>query len=343
MRTILEETPADRVELDLCESCDGVWFDKSELEAVLGVRNLSAFSRESPLLTGREASFSCPRGCDALTLARHLATHAASDAVTVNQCPLCEGIWLPGSERNRLVPQIHEERAEAFVGQNPDRARMGVGTWLFMFMTGLPVEQWNPLRKRVVLTPLLVAICFLVFLGQISSENGLMQFALVPAQLATHPLTAFTHMFLHGGWLHLVSNMYFLWVFGDNVEDRLGRGRFLALYLLSGLVAGLTHAALSQNPTEPMVGASGAIAGVMAAYAVLYPRTRLISLILFWRVRWRAWVYLGMWLAIQLFGIFSSNVHVAFWAHIGGFAVGLAFAWRYRPRPLPALTPNSAS
>jgi membrane associated rhomboid family serine protease len=135
-------------------------------------------------------------------------------------------------------------------------------------------------------------------------------------------------MFLHVNTVHLLGNMYFLYILGDNVEDRLGRARFLALYLASGIAGGLLHAWMASGlgTSEPMVGASGAIAGVMGAYAVLFPKTRLISLLLFWRVRWRATTYMALWFALQVVGAISKLEVVAWWAHIGGIVTGAAIA-----------------
>jgi membrane associated rhomboid family serine protease len=187
--------------------------------------------------------------------------------------------------------------------------------------------------------PILVGLCVIVFGWQLSGnlEASVMTWGLIPERLfAGHMATLFSHMFLHGGLGHLLGNMYFLWVFGDNVEDRLGRARFLTLYLVAGLCAGLSHAFLDPDHTAPVVGASGAISGVMAAYAVLFPRTRLISLIFFWRVRWRTWLYLGMWLVLQVIGVYMHHPGIAWWAHIGGFVVGGAIAWQLRPAPRQA-------
>jgi membrane associated rhomboid family serine protease len=189
--------------------------------------------------------------------------------------------------------------------------------------------------------PLLVALCAAVFVWQLSGDpqQSILRYGLVPEELfAGRWLPLVTYMFLHGGLAHLLGNMYFLWVFGDNVEDRLGRLRFTLLYLIAGIAAGLAHAFVERGDTGPVVGASGAISGVMAAYAVLFPRTRLISLILFWRVRWRSYVYLGMWLVLQVIGAAMHQPGIAWWAHIGGFVVGGAIAWQMRPPPRKVLS-----
>ena len=137
-------------------------------------------------------------------------------------------------------------------------------------------------------------------------------------------------MFLHGSWMHLIGNMWFLWLFGNNVEDSMGRGRFVVFYLLTGLAAAAGQIITSPSSVIPMVGASGAISGVMGGYLILYPRVKVYVLlpifIFFTSIALPAWMMLGYWFFIQLFsGLLSSNEvgGVAFWAHIGGFIAGI--------------------
>ena len=148
-----------------------------------------------------------------------------------------------------------------------------------------------------------------------------------PGRQASHLLTS---MFLHGGWMHLIGNMWFLWIFGNNVEDSMGRLRFIVFYLLTGLAAALGQVITSPDSIIPMVGASGAISGVMGAYLVLYPRVKVYALvpifIFITSIALPAWAMLGYWFFLQLVsGLFSSGDMggVAFWAHIGGFVAGV--------------------
>jgi membrane associated rhomboid family serine protease len=208
----------------------------------------------------------------------------------------------------------------------------------------------------------IIALNALVFLFELSlSPRGLdrftLAFGMVPARLGlgsplallSNPLpliTLFTHMFLHGGWLHFLSNMWTLFIFGDNVEDRMGHARYFIFYILAGLASGLLQAFAMTGSNIPAIGASGAIAGVLGAYFILYPAGRVLTLIpLFifpWFVEIPALIYLGFWFVTQLFsGIASLNVAgsanmggVAWWAHIGGFVFGV-FAYRFFLRRLP--------
>jgi membrane associated rhomboid family serine protease len=146
----------------------------------------------------------------------------------------------------------------------------------------------------------------------------------VPA-LVPLPGTVVTSMFLHGGLAHLLGNMWFLWIFGDNVEDAMGPVRFAVFYLLCGLLATATHVAADPHSQIPMVGASGAIAGVLGAYLVLYPRHRIVSLVFLFvfvsMVHLPAWLWLGFWFVMQFF---TESGQVAWLAHVGGFLAGLA-------------------
>ena len=154
------------------------------------------------------------------------------------------------------------------------------------------------------------------------------------------PLTLFTAMFIHGGWLHLLGNMLYLWIFGDNVEDRLGHGRYFLFYIGCGMSAALLHAILFARSQVPCVGASGAIAGVLAAYLLFFPKARVSTLFVFFVffrvVRLPAVVLLLIWIGLQVAsGITELSARaggVAWFAHIGGFAGGLLFAFMFRPK-----------
>lgn len=341
LKIAMEPTPRGRVELDYCPRCRGVWFDAQELAVVLGVDNLGAFAVGSPLLSSpRPTGLACPRHGHSPLLERELATDQVGqlgDApLRFDQCPGCEGIWLDGDELASMAERLQGHRVRPFL-VDPDTARTtGLGLYLFMLLTGLPIEQWNPRVRRPVVTVSLIVACVLVFLWQlqVGLEQSVALGGLYPTNVTL--ATIFSSMFLHGSPAHLLGNMYFLWLFGDNVEDRLGRARALIMYLLAGMGAALCHVALTGDRAMPVVGASGAISGVMAAYAVLFPHARLISLVIFFRVRWRATTYLGMWLVLQVLGALFSESAIAWWAHIGGYLVGAVLARAFARALAPA-------
>jgi membrane associated rhomboid family serine protease len=159
-------------------------------------------------------------------------------------------------------------------------------------------------------------------------------YGFIPAHFAADPIgesiTIFSSMFLHGSILHLLGNIWFLWVFGDNIEDRLGHSRFLLFYFLGGVVAAFTQGLAGGFASEiPMIGASGAVSAVLGAYIVLYPRALILSLIGWIPLPVPAFVYLGYWLLIQFAGSLMGVPGIAFWAHIGGFLFGLALIRRF--------------
>ena len=206
-----------------------------------------------------------------------------------------------------------------------------------------PFRDHNPSHRTPIVTWALIVANVAIFLGYWTSLGGERELArffftwgLVPADL--RPETFVTSMFLHGSWMHLFGNMLFLYVFGDNMEDTMGHGGFLGFYLASGLAAAAAQYLADPSSPVPMVGASGAIAGVMGGYLLLFPKARvdvLIILIVIIRIiPVPAWLVLGAWFAMQLLqgaSIPTDGGGVAYWAHAGGFAAGLVMtipAWR---------------
>ena len=162
-------------------------------------------------------------------------------------------------------------------------------------------------------------------------------------------ITLLTHIFLHGGWIHFLSNIWTLYIFGDNVEDRMGSKRYLLFFLFSGMIAGLIQIIFIPGSRAPIIGASGAIASVLGAYFVMYPRARVVTLIFVffipWFVKLPALLYLGLWFASQIvYGLSNIGINraaavggVAWWAHIGGFLFGMFFYRLFIPRVHPAI------
>lgn len=227
----------------------------------------------------------------------------------------------------------------------------------------IPLRDSVPRRTFPFTNHLLLALNVCAFLGELAEGDALPAFVarwgFIPDRLF-HPaawgvspafgiLTVFTAMFLHGGFLHIAGNMLYLWIFGDNVEDALGHLRYLVFYLASGVAAALLQAALQPASGIPNVGASGAIAGVLGGYFVLYPRARVVTLVplffLFPLVEVPAGLYLLFWFLMQFWmgsaDLASAGRHaetggVAWWAHVGGFVAGLLMILVFRPRRKPA-------
>ena len=221
----------------------------------------------------------------------------------------------------------------------------------------IPLYDLNPLRtiKTPRVTRALIVVTVAVFLV---FESGMVvdaqmasvgMFGVIPAEfylgaglrselaLIPEPLTFFTYMFLHGGWLHLIGNMLFLWVFGDNVEDAMGHGRFLIFYLLCGAAGGAAHAFANPTSEAPLIGASAAVAGTLGAYLILHPRVKLWVLVL-GRIPLKLtamWV-IGAWIVFQFVNLFIAlDRETAYWAHIGGLLAGAVLIPFMRRRNVP--------
>ena len=217
-----------------------------------------------------------------------------------------------------------------------------------------PLKDENPTYRTPYVTIGIIAICVLVFLFQVGAgaeggHNIVYRYGFIPAlisgsgelppHLAGFPslLTSITSMFLHGGWFHLLGNMVFLWIFGDNIEDVLGHFRYVVFYVLSGAGAVLLQYLSDPASTLPMVGASGAISGILGGYIILFPKAKVLTLVWFGffltTIRISAVWFLGAWFLMQWINALSSNgdAGVAWWAHIGGFIAGLLALFILKP------------
>lgn len=220
----------------------------------------------------------------------------------------------------------------------------------------IPFRDANPSHRLPIVTVGLILVNLLAFLAELSLgknlEGALFELGVVPRKwllwerglelsFPQMVLPYFSSLFLHGGWFHLVSNMWWLWIFGDNVEDRLGRPRFLLFYLACGLLAGVVHTAFNLSSPLPAVGASGAVAGVLGAYLILFPHARIQTLLPFFFyyevVELPALIVLSFWFLTQLLNgtaalaVTSAAGGVAWWGHVGGFLAGVALLFLLEP------------
>jgi membrane associated rhomboid family serine protease len=228
-----------------------------------------------------------------------------------------------------------------------------------------PLRDDNPITITPIVTWVLIVMNVAVFLYQVSLSPGAAQLLAyqfgaipavvlgtksLPADFAAIPplLSIFTSMFLHGGWMHVVGNMWFLWIFGNNIEEAMGHARYLAFYLICGILASAGHVFSNPHSVLPSIGASGAIAGVMGAYIMLYPRARVWTLIFlgfFVRLMYiPAGVILGFWILLQFInGSMMAGRQdvggVAFWAHVGGFIAGILLVGIFKKRNVRFFNP----
>ena len=211
----------------------------------------------------------------------------------------------------------------------------------------IPIRDTIPSKNYPVVNHTIIGINVVIYLFEMSQGADLNRFiyiyGLVPArysvpQIASYFSTGqqlfslFSFMFLHGGFFHLLGNMWFLYIFGDNIEDRLGPFRYIAFYLLCGITSGLSHLVLNFHSNMPTIGASGAVAGVMGAYLILHPHAKILTLIpiiiIPWFIEIPAFFFLGLWFVLQFLnatGTHGSASGIAWWAHIGGFVFGIVF------------------
>ena len=213
-----------------------------------------------------------------------------------------------------------------------------------------PIGDDNSSRRTVPLvTYALIALNVLFFFIELSGGDAfIMQWAFVPSRFLANPvgdfLTLFTSMFMHAGWVHLGGNMLYLWIFGDNVEDRFGHGKFIAFYLICGLAATFAQLAFSLGSNVPNLGASGAIAGVLGAYLMMFPRGRVKVLMGRGIIPMPALIVIGLWFVLQLFSGFGSIAGtsdtggVAYMAHVGGFIAGFVLTFLFGGNKTPQLT-----
>lgn len=222
----------------------------------------------------------------------------------------------------------------------------------------IPLKDTTPRSSFPFITVLLIIVNFVVFFHQISlpphaADAFIRLYGLVPNRiqlalagrhytLAQAFVPLLTCMFLHGGWLHIIGNMWFLWIFGGNVEDRMGSAAYLAFYMICGIGSGISQVAFSWGSVTPSIGASGAIAGVLGAYLVYFPTSRILSLVpllvIWFMARIPAWIFIGLWFIVEfLSGLGSlataSSGGIAWWAHVGGFLLGAVLAKPFAVSP----------
>jgi len=321
------------VELDHCPRCRGTFLDAGETTALFGAAmEPEAWVEAWPTENLGPTRLKCPK--DSAVLHGHRVRFSERE-VEVDTCEQCKGLWVDAHEARALKAIIDAAQNEA-ARKSQGLDRPGVGSYLFQLFTGMPVEAWNPVRARPVIMHTIFGALILFFVMQVMFREGLAQepgiVMLVPAEVmhGQHLWTLVTAAFLHGGLMHLLGNLYFLWVFGDNVEDVLGPKRFIALYAVALLAGALLHLLTNQQSTLPMLGASGAIAGIMGAYLVLFPKVRVYVMLLVFRINIGVIWYLGFWIAMQFAMMAMGGEGVAWMAHIGGFIAGAAMAFVFK-------------
>ncbi|MCZ6530395.1 MAG: rhomboid family intramembrane serine protease [Chloroflexi bacterium] len=332
----LEEVTHKEVELDHCRRCGGSYLGPEGGPELFGPFVDPAVWAGSEIAKdlGRW-QLHCPTDGSAL---KAYEVAYADESVEIDLCPKCRGIWLDSEEGKALRDIVMNAGQDETTGLSVKDVRSGLIGYIFQLISQFPLEVWNPIHHRPRATLALIGLAGAVFLVQFADDFGSLteQFALVPADIRSGRSlwTLLTSMFLHAGILHLAGNAYYLYVFGDNVEDYLGGRVYLALYFASGLAGGVLQVVTQGDPLIPIVGASAGVAGVMAAYLVIFPRVKIYQMFRIFRFRVRVAWFLIFWIGWNIIGAIIGGGEVAWMAHIGGFLAGALFAYPFRVRPL---------
>lgn len=342
--------------MDHCFGCGGTLLEPGKAAASIGVHaepttwlNTGASELRGP------TEMHCPRDGGVL---HEWVVHDGKRDVVVDVCDACKALWLDRNEcglLREIVLTAGQDRKRFTRGEEGSAG--SVKGYLFRLVTGLPGEVWNPTHRKPVLNHTLVAFLALLFVVQVATGiylNGdpqglggwtpFLGLWLVPTEIwaADNIQTLLTYAFLHGGFAHLAVNLYFLWLFGDNVEDYLGHRKYTAIFLASALAGAVLHVLMPGDASIPLVGASGGIAGLMGAYLVLFPGVRLRVVWLFIPLRLPLIAYIALWLLSQGALMLGNNANVSWQAHLGGFIAGGILATRWRKRPVTDLCPELA-
>ncbi len=355
--------------IDTCRNCKGIWFasGKEMGEYVAFLRNdrkdipFARIELEKEVVIPsrmREATRLCPR------CARPMSpfNYAYDSNIFLDKCPACGGVWTDGGEiftlascikGNPRLDALGRSVAEETESQETFRELVKLGDdistnaswWVYMPKIILPLGDESsinifPWAVLGIILANVLSLLFMFFYAK-DTESFVNEYAMISSRilLGGGYLSFVSSMFLHWGLLHLIANMFFFFIFAPHVEEGLGHLRFLLFYLLFGLIGGIVQFLVNIHSTLPAIGSSGAIAGVMGAYFMLYPNAKIRTLVINRVVNVPAYIYLGGWVSLQvIYGIvyLSQGVEggVAWFAHIGGFVSGLVLAWPYRKKRL---------
>jgi membrane associated rhomboid family serine protease len=344
----MEEVGGTQFTAYACASCGGAYYPHEEFRRHL------AFARTLPVdqlpldeLFGRRVQSVFATGgpelaCPVCAVAMEPFNYGYDSNVFLGKCPTCGGLWVERGQINQIARYLKghpvlDHVAEGLVDEERQKQRFdrlaeraGPKRWplAIPLFTFVPVSNADELPNRPLLTWLLIGLNVLLFFLIVPDWHVAM--ALVPKEIAhgRRLYSLVSYQFAHAGILHLLGNMLFLRAFGDRVEDRIGRLRFLASYLLLGVVAGLVHVFSDVFSKVPSLGASGAISGVMGMYLVLFPVSTIRVVVFYWTVPVPALLYLVVWFVIQTTIPWTSHVAVA--AHLGGFLAGMLFGGVFR-------------
>ena len=328
--------------LDTCELCHGLWFEAGELEAAwkhlhgdlppgraLLEEQHSAWGEALP---DRDSTLHCP-DCKSQMQRHHLSQKFQ---IELTRCPDCRGVWVEESQRcaTYYAPKVRAALTEI---NKPTNWR----TFLFQLLTRLPVEFNMKPRIRPWVNWGLITTNILIFILVLVEPGLYLAGGMIPAELSQGKglVSLVTYQFQHADFLHLFGNIFFLYLVGNNLEDVLGHGRYLLLYLIGGIIAGACQWAVEPGSMIPVVGASGSIAALFGMYLLWFRRARLTFMIILYQVKVAPWVFFLFWTIFQVIDMATVPDGVAYMAHLGGFAFGLCvgglgYSWVMKKNPI---------
>ncbi|PKG76566.1 rhomboid family intramembrane serine protease [Shewanella sp. GutCb] len=323
-------------EVDSCTECGGIWFDSGELNGALSTADNGNDSVGIENSLGEHQGVSL-RQCSHCQCSMQHYFLMDDFQVEVEVCHSCTGVWIDEHEREKVLQSPQIRAALERLNQ-----KTNVKTWLFQFLLQMPLEYNLKTKSKPWVTYSLLALNIIIFFAYGYSDPATvwvfdhfaMQASLVMQGQQVLPLLS--HMFLHGDIVHLLGNMYFLYVVGDNLEDALGHSRFLAVYLLCGFAAVFAQIASDPTSTVYMVGASGAIAGLFGMYLLWFRHASLTFMFVVFQKKLSPMAFFAIWLLINIVGVWFAEGGVAYWAHIGGFIAGLVIGIALKQRVMLA-------
>ncbi|WP_278802903.1 rhomboid family intramembrane serine protease [Marinobacter nauticus] len=315
-----------------CRLCHGLWFEDGALNQAIAEHHdgVDQYDHEQHLGPALRTSDRLCRRCRVPMTHYQLLAHYTTE---IDCCPGCDGVWLDKHEVDQVMQSPQLKQALKDLNQ-----KVSWKSWLFQFLTAMPVEYNVKPHRTPWVTRTLVFLCALVFgVGALSPEANEWIFVNLGLNSDTQSPSHFvlqllSYQFVHGGLIHLVGNMYFLWIIGDNLEDALGHGAFLALYLFAGIMAALAELLLFDASQGPLllVGASGSIAALFGLYLMWFRHASLTFMIIVYQKKLAPHWYFLIWSLINLFGMFTAQGGVAWAAHLGGFGLGLLLGYLLR-------------
>ena len=321
---LLTQESLDGVIIDHCRRGCGNFFDKGEAQQAISpvlspevwdnpdfIQSKAVGRLKSPVTTERMERIILK--CD--------------PPLEIDRCISSGGIWLDRGESVQFYEQVLQAGQDKDHKLGKARSQRGVASYFFQLFTSLPLESWNPTRKRPIGTFFVIALTLAVFGLQMTGQWVMVLFGLTPSLFQEGMVwQLLTYGLLHGDFMHIFGNLYAFYLYGDNVEDIMGRKNFLQLLAYSTMAGGALHVALQPNP---VVGLSGGVAGVMAAYFVLFPKVKIRFVFFFIKFHVPAILVGLFWFGSQLVGLSAEGSRVAYWVHLGGFACGGWMAYQH--------------